>query len=102
MSRSSSVLKGCIVAVLAFLAFAVIAYILNGLALMNLWAWFVVPVLDVRPLSLVEAIGFGIVVSFLTKQHVDTRDDEAIIAIAYTVLSPLLALGIGYIVHLFL
>jgi hypothetical protein len=48
--------------------------LLNGWALTLLWSWFVVPTFpDLPVLSLGQAIGLGMIISFLTYQYIDAR-----------------------------
>jgi len=87
--------------------------ILRGFVLSQLWAWFVVPALGAPSLSIGEAIGITLVVSFLTSSivqnlvrinfrvakdgaKVNTDKGESLQAM---ILGPLTALGIGFILH---
>ena len=94
-------------AVLSIVAFAAILVpfsILSGWALSWLWLWFLVP-LGVPAIGLAHSIGIVSLVSFLTKQYNPTSNDtseEKYGKLAYAVMSPFLALGIGYIVHSFM
>ncbi len=87
-------------------ALVVLSTLFRGYALSVLWGWFMVPTLGLPHLSVVQAIGIAMVVSFLT--HKDTSDLQkkeegtgAAIArgVVLVVLYPLIALGFGWVVH---
>lgn len=85
----------------------VVAALLKGWALTVLWGWFVAPVFHLPQLSLPAAIGLGAIVSFLTWEGVDAQEPERTrterIARVIVVWSrPLLAVGFGWVVHLFM
>ncbi len=87
---------------LGFIAMVVVAYLLNGVALKLLWGWFMVPTLGLPVISLVQAIGIGIVIGFLTQQHIPRDEDAKKELLFFEVLSPVLAIAVGWIVHLFM
>lgn len=77
----------------------------SGVAFRFLWAWFVVPIAGVRPITLIEAISIGLVVSYLTN-HVDMRIEDRRDAwtrlghsITMWALRPTFALTIGWVLH---
>jgi len=88
--------------VLLGIGFMVVAYLIDGLALKLLWNWFMVPILGLPNLSLVQSIGISIVVGFLTQQHIPRDKDQQQELIIYLILTPVMAVIIGYIVHLFM
>lgn len=102
---------GCGVALLALLGISVVlvaSSIANGFVLSVLWGWFVVPLFEVPSLSIAQAIGFSMTVSFLTYHYHDSgkKEEESFIKrITYLILlaivRPIIVLTIGYIVHLF-
>jgi hypothetical protein len=58
-------------------ALVVLSTLLRGYALSVLWGWFMVPTLGLPHLSVAQAIGIAIVVSFLTYQdHSDLQKKE--------------------------
>jgi len=78
--------------------------LLNGWALTLLWSWFVVPTFpDLPVLSLGQAIGLGMIISFLTYQYIDAEpskeDNSAFKAVAATILRPIIYVLFGYIIH---
>jgi len=91
-----------------FVALMVVSSILNGYVLSILWGWFVVPVFHLSPLTIVPAIGVALVVSYLTHQTNDCQEKERstsekiAYAVAVAVVKPLLALCLGWVVHLFM
>ena len=78
--------------------------ILRGWVLSLLWGWFFVPVLDLPPLSIPQAIGISIVVGVLAHQPDTLKDkyqDSSKVWIAAFVY-PLTVLLIGWIVKGFM
>ena len=68
--------------------------VLRGFVLSQLWAWFVVPSLSAPSLSLGEAIGIALVISFFTVPL--ARDKEVVQGV---VLGPAAILALGFILH---
>lgn len=95
----------------ALMIVGAVVFMLTALALLNafviqyLWLWFVVPTFGLAALTFVQAIGFGIIVGYLTHQHTpkfknqtpDTNNDLMMIY-----LRPFMVLGIAWIVQLFM
>lgn len=89
-------------------AMMVISSLLRGYALSVLWGWFMVPTLGLPALSVVQAIGIAIVISFLTYQYNDCQKKEksfgetvgqaSVMAVVY----PLGALLFGWVIHQFM
>lgn len=99
-----AVLRGIVgVAVLKF-----ISVIFNGYVLNLLWGWFVVPVFGLPHLSIVPAIGIAIVISYLTHQLPNIKEEKMELRekiarnTAIAIREPLLALFFGWIVHFFI
>jgi len=87
----------------------VIGSVMGGWVLSVLWGWFVQPIFNVPSLSIPLAIGFSMVVGFLTKQPSSTsgsKDKEisSLIAevIVYSILYPLFTLFFGWVVLQFI
>lgn len=79
----------------------------NGYALMVLWGWFVVPLFDLPPLTIAQAIGLSVLVGFLTHQRIESKEDEkpvedTISAVLFASVKPAMALLIGWIVTLWM
>ena len=87
---------------LGLIALMIVAYLVNGVALKLLWSWFMVPTLGLPVISLVQAIGIGIVIGFLTQQHIPRNEDEKKELLVFEVLNPVLAIAVGWVVHLFM
>ena len=79
----------------------IVGYVLDGLALQFLWGWFMVPSLNLPVISFVQAIGISIVIGYLTHQYIHLRDEYEWELIVYTIMSPIITLTVGWIVHLF-
>ena len=82
----------------------------SGYVLSVLWGWFLVPAFHLPQISIALAIGISLVVNMLTakssSESVESGKDKGlsesfIRALAFACLYPLLALGIGAIVHAF-
>lgn len=95
--------EGCLAAlgILLAIPFSVAA---NGAVLTQLWVWFIVPVFDMAPLRLPEAMGVAAIVAMLTRQNVESPDwGIPLWASAWitSVLKPTLFLSLGWICSLF-
>lgn len=94
--------------VIALPIVVVVSTVLYGWVLTILWGWFVMPVFHVLPLSLVQAIGLAITISFLTRtpQRTPTNDDDQLATIIWSLVVlfgyPLFVLLIGWIVQMFI
>jgi hypothetical protein len=96
------------VAVLAaFFVFGPVSSALRGWVLVCLWVWFVEPVFGLAAPSVVNAIGLSLLVSLLTHQVADKKQEDRgpwmSISISFgtsTVVS-LVSLLAGWIVHQF-
>lgn len=82
----------------------VFSTIVSGWALAKLWAWFIVRTFDLPPLSIPAAIGFALVINYLTEHPTaNKKDDRAwsevlLYAVVLAIFRPAFALGIGLIV----
>lgn len=87
--------------VLGFITWIILTACLNGWAASILWGWFVVPFFVGAPeLTVPLAIGLNLVISrFIASGSVDLKDQSTYL---YGILGPLLVLGMGLIVKLFL
>ncbi len=87
---------------------AFIGSIFNGFALSMLWSWFFVPTFGVPSLDIIPAIGFTMVVHFLTyhahrcKKEEMSNSARILKMVLEAVLKPLITLFFGWIVHLFM
>lgn len=101
-----TIILGAFGVICGVIGFMVLKYFLNGVALQLLWGWFIIPIFHLPPLSLLQAIGVGMVVSFLTKQYIPKGEgegeNETGKIILHIILSPLVAIVIGWIIHSFM
>ena len=98
-------IKNIILTTLCLLLFIPLA-MLNGWAISTLWGWFIVPVFHLSLLTMKQAIGFGLVISYLTStpahaatQKKETKDQftNTLIIIVYNITKPLLAVAVGWV-----
>lgn len=74
--------------------------ILRGAILQTFWTWFAVPAFGVPELSLVNALGIALIVSFLTYQHDARNENERerfVETFSRTVIAGLLICGVSYL-----
>lgn len=108
MNEKNNVVLSCVGLVAIIVGTIVIGSIANGYTLSLLWKWFVVPVFDIPVLSVVQAIGFGMVITFLTRHSTSSGDKAKDIyeaageMLGNAILYPVLVIALGYIVTLFL
>ncbi len=98
---------------IAILLFPITAFV-NGLALKVLWGWFIVDAFNAPPLTVPLALGFALIVGFLTARvdvmalgKSDERSESEkkagfVVAVAVSIGRPLLVLGFGYIYKMFM
>jgi len=78
--------------------------ILHGWVLSILWGWFAVPIFGFKLLTIVQTIGIGMVVSFMTTHISFWKNLEQDIAreISFSITRPIFTLGVGWIVKQFM
>lgn len=90
------------------LALMVPAILVRGWAVSLLWAWFLVPVVEVRAISLFEAYGLTLLVSAITPRDsygrqadklVPSVPGDTVAAFLSAIVVTLLCVGIGYVVR---
>ena len=86
----------------SFVGVVTASCLINGLALKFLWGWFVVPTFHLTPLALVPAIGIGLCVALLTAQYIPKEEDQLTTSVFYEIVNPVILLGVGWVVHLFM
>jgi len=86
----------------------ILGAIWGGFVLVVLWGWFIVPAFHVAQISIVLAIGINCIVRLLTytipAARQEDKEDAAkalTVALAWSFFYPLVVLGCGYVVHLF-
>ena len=88
----------------SFLFLFIIACILEGFTLSNLWEWFVVP-LGLRPINVLHAIGICVLLDFITYHYYDYRKSEEIgvvSSLTYIIIRPLIAMIVGVSIKYFI
>lgn len=50
--------------------------VLNGYVISKLWLWFIVSNFQLKPISMVNALGIALLVRYLTYDYTTKRDDE--------------------------
>lgn len=101
---TSEALIGC----LLLLITVPLSAIWRGYILSILWGWFIVSTFEAPPLGVAAAIGVSLVISYLTKQNDEYKDESksqmerVIQSIVYAFLDPAVALAFGWAVHAFL
>lgn len=95
--------------VVATVVALVLGAIIGGFVLSKLWVWFMVPIFDLNPLSIVEAIGLTFIVGYMTKNLVETNKplegpflEELLKAFLQTLVMAGGFLFIGWIIQLFM
>jgi hypothetical protein len=90
------------IAVIGVIPLALAAAVLRGYVFSILWGWFIVPTFGVPSISTPLAIGIMITIGEVTRQYVPTKDKDIWMPIGTAILSPLLALLLGWIVRFWL
>jgi hypothetical protein len=75
------------------------AAILRGWALSILWGWFAVPIFGLPALGVAQAIGIAMTVGLMTHQYIPAKDKDKWMPVVTMILTPFIALGIGWIVR---
>ena len=89
--------------VVGCLVILVIIVIVNGFVVSQLWDWLIVPVFSLPALSISEAAGTSLVVSYLTHSPDTSKaDTDRVKAWTVAIAKPLLALAIGYVLTFYL
>lgn len=77
-----------------------VAVITRGYILSILWTWFLLP-LNFPQISIPEAMGLSLVISFFRKNSSPIRENSLSTQIITNLTEPWLALLLGYIIHQF-
>lgn len=94
-------------AIVGVLFLSAINIVLSGYVISVLWLWFVVSTFNIAALSVAQAIGLALVVSYLTHQNQEENtegspSEKLIKHFLTSVFRAVFALGIGWIVTLFM
>ena len=89
----------------SFFITVIVGAILSGFVLMKFWAWFIVPIFSLPTLTVVQAIGLGFIIRWLTHEK-EVDEDKDFVEILIMSLKGIVSLGVaffmGWIIHLFL
>ncbi len=78
------------------------ALLLRAWAVVTLWAWFVVPAFDVRPIGYASTIGILILLGLLHSQaQYKDHEIDLTTSLIGSATGPLMAVGIGWLVKHF-
>lgn len=85
----------------------IISPIISGFVIMKLWLWFIVPIFEINPLRIVEAIGLMFFVNYLKIKRYEEEDRDRFwekfkANVLYTILMAGFALFTGWLVNLFM
>ena len=87
----------------------VFSALVNGWVLTMLWVWFITPIFSIRPLTIAEAIGIGLIISYLTYHSTkpnksDSTDTAEIVinAVLQAIIPALTTLIFGWVVVQFM
>lgn len=83
----------------------IVTYLINGFVLSKMWLWFIVTTFGAPVLTVPQAIGVGMIVSFLTYRATPKNKDsnsewsQIIIDILSAMIAPFVTLLIAWIVY---
>jgi len=98
----SITITGCLTLLLT-IAFLIPAYLINGLAIMLLWEWFVAGTFDVATLNMTQSIGLGLFVGIVTYTYVPMKTmEDKYLAVALSYIMPLFSIVVGCILRFFM
>ena len=97
--------KSCLGGIVIMVASIALMAAFNGVALMLLWRWFVVPTFSVPVLTLWSAVGIVVLINLVTTEYqygsIDNRSESEVwYAFFYKISAPTVAIIVGYIVQL--
>ena len=97
------------IALPASLVVMIVGIVANGIVLTALWGWFIMPIFGLPVLTVTQAIGFSMVVGFLTYQHIESETapsksfaEVMVKNLAIAVGRPGMTLLFGWFVQLFM
>ena len=77
----------------------VATYLLNGLAIKLLWAWFVAETFNFPETTFLQATGIGILVRFVGDQYIPRDKKERFKYTIHTLFNPVFAIAVGFAVY---
>ena len=106
MNMKDNKFESCIGVVVLGALVLLIGAIVYGFVVAKLWIWFVVPVFDIRPISIPEAIGLSLLIGKLAGKKDSDIDDydgstgeKLVYYFLLIVVSGLFTLGLGWIIY---
>lgn len=90
--------------VVGFGTLYVLSSLWYGCVLSVMWSWFVVRAFHITPLSIPLALGVSMIFRLFTYQYdpkKETNTEDLIKALLFAFVYPLIALGLGAIIHAF-
>lgn len=87
--------------VIGFVGLIVLVTFMRAFVLIKLWGWFMVPCFSLPTLNIPYAIGLSLVMGMFLASAKKTDKESAWSNILTGTLTPLIALFIGWIVHMF-
>jgi len=97
---------------LGILFLGAVVIVWGGFVLQILWSWFVSSPWDIRQITLTEAVGIDLIISFLTQQFNWGNWDESVelsdnltkteVRIIHMIIQPALFLFVGWVVTFFM
>lgn len=83
------------------LAFVALATVWGGFVLHVLWGWFIVPI-GVPQISIAQSLGLTLIIRLLVAPTKTDKEDAPSNDLALMGVSPLIALIVGWVYHLFI
>jgi len=85
-------------------AVVAISFFLSGYAVQQLWQWFVVPIFALPLLGFLQAVGLTMTARYMCSRHTICiePDDVAQKRMTYSILFPLTALAVGWVIKSFM
>ena len=80
----------------------IIGALINGLVIMILWAWFIVPIFHQPNLQFIQASGLALFMLYVFNGKVDDIDVDNKNLLKNLIVVPILCIAAGWILHLFL
>ncbi len=101
--KNHSDVFGCIGIGFVFILISTVEVIINGWALSALWGWFVVPIFNLPSLTIIQAIGIGLILSYITNKSPSQEDnrktsEKIIDGIARSIMAPIFSVGTGWVI----
>jgi hypothetical protein len=90
--------------IVAGIILTVLSTIVQGFVIVKLWAWFIVQIFDIRPITLIEAIGLSLFILYVNYRKPSKVEDDLYDIVVHGFIESLTIGGIfllfGWVVHL--